>query len=52
MSIEDITTEIRRGKNNRRDFVVTADVVTTELMYEEDLDSLVVDVSENITLFK
>lgn len=46
MSIEDITTEIRRGKNDRRDFVVNADVVTTEKIYEKDLDSLIEDVSK------
>ena len=46
MSIEDVTTEIRRGKNNRRDFVVTADVVTTEKMDQANLDSLVADVSQ------
>ncbi|KAL7528885.1 hypothetical protein ACHAXR_003558 [Thalassiosira sp. AJA248-18] len=40
MSIEDISTEIRRGKNNRRDFVVTAEVVTTEKMDQEHLDEL------------
>mmetsp|Transcript_13034 Transcript_13034/g.27440 ORF Transcript_13034/g.27440 Transcript_13034/m.27440 type:complete len:416 (-) Transcript_13034:143-1390(-) len=43
MSIEDISTEIRRGKNDRRDFVVNADVVTTEKIYEKDLDSLIED---------
>ncbi len=40
MSIEDITTEIRRGENDRRDFVVNAEVVTTERMDKEHLDSL------------
>jgi hypothetical protein len=32
MSIEDVTTEIRRGKHGQRDFVVTAEVVTSEPM--------------------
>ncbi len=32
MSIEDITTEIRRGKHGQCDFVVTAEVVTSEPM--------------------
>ncbi len=50
MSIEDITTDIRRGKNNRRDFVVNADVVTTEKIYEKDLDSLIQDVSKPVCL--
>ncbi|KAL9179914.1 hypothetical protein ACHAXT_007884 [Thalassiosira profunda] len=40
MSIEDVTTEIRCGKNNRRDFVITAEVVTSEKMDEEHFDSL------------
>ena len=46
MSIEDVTTEIRRGKNNRRDFVVTAEVVTTERMDQEHLDSLYAEFEE------
>ncbi|KAL3811060.1 hypothetical protein ACHAXA_004571 [Cyclostephanos tholiformis] len=37
MSIEDITTEIRRGKNGQRDFVVNAEVITTEKMDEDHL---------------
>ena len=37
MSIEDVTTEIRRGKYGQRDFVVTAEVVTTEPMDREKL---------------
>lgn len=37
MSIEDITTEIRWGKNDGRDFVVNAEVVTTEKMDQEHL---------------
>ena len=37
MSIEDVATEIRCGKNNRRDFVITAEVVTSEKMDEEHL---------------
>lgn len=45
MSIEDVTTEIRRGRGSRRDFVITADVVTTEKMEQHNLDSLVADVS-------
>lgn len=40
MSIEDITTEIRRGKNGRRDFVVTAEVITTEKMDREHFEEL------------
>ena len=51
MSIEDVTTEIRRGKGNRRDFVVTADVITTERMYQEGLGSLVADVSVCFSFF-
>jgi glycine cleavage system regulatory protein len=43
MSIEDVTTELRRGKNNRRDFVINAEVVTSETMDQEKLDSLVAD---------
>lgn len=45
MSIEDVTTEIRRGRGSRRDFVITADVVTAEKMDQHHLDSLVADVS-------
>ena len=37
MSIEDVTTEIRRGKNCQRDFVVNAEVVTAEKMDQEHL---------------
>ena len=37
MSIEDVTTEIRRGKNGQRDFVVNAEVVTAEKMDQEHL---------------
>ena len=43
MSIEDVTTEIRRGKNNGRDFVINAEVVTTEHMDQENLDSLLAE---------
>lgn len=43
MSIEDITTEIRRGKNNQRDFVATAEVIVTERMCQEQLDSLLAE---------
>ena len=44
MSIEDVTTEIRRGKNNNsRDFVINAEVVTTEHMDQEHLDSLLAE---------
>lgn len=37
MSIEDVTTEIRRGKYGQRDFVVNAEVVTAEKMDQEHL---------------
>ncbi|KAL7528502.1 hypothetical protein ACHAWF_002588 [Thalassiosira exigua] len=37
MSIEDIATQIRRGEGDRRDFVVTAEVVTSEHMDEEHM---------------
>ena len=37
MSVDDITTELRMGKDNRRDFVVNAEVITTEKMDEKDL---------------
>jgi len=37
MSIEDVTTEIRRGKNGQRDFVVNAEVVTADKMDQEHL---------------
>ena len=40
MSIEDITTEIRVGKNNERDFVVWAEVITTDKMEMEHFESL------------
>ena len=50
MSIEDVTTEIRRGRGNRRDFVITADVVTAEKMDQHHLDSLVADVSLQSTV--
>jgi len=43
MSIEDISTEIRRGRNGHRDFVVTAEVVTSIKMEQENLDSLVAE---------
>ena len=43
MSIEDVTTEIRRGKNNGRDFVINPEVVTTEHMDQEHLDSLLAE---------
>jgi len=46
MSIEDITTEIRRGKNGQRDFVATAEVITTEKMNQEHLDSLLAEFQE------
>jgi hypothetical protein len=46
MSIEDVTTEIRRGKGNRRDFVINMDVVTVEKMDKEHLDSMVSEASE------
>jgi len=43
MSVEDITTELRMGKDNRRDFVVNAEVITTEKMDEKDFDSLLAE---------
>lgn len=43
MSIEDVTTEIRRGKSGQRDFVVNAEVVTTENMDEDHLNSFVAE---------
>ena len=46
MSIEDVTTEIRRGKNNGRDFVINAEVVTTEHMDQEHLDSLLAELQK------
>mmetsp|Transcript_59519 Transcript_59519/g.126532 ORF Transcript_59519/g.126532 Transcript_59519/m.126532 type:complete len:411 (-) Transcript_59519:388-1620(-) len=46
MSIEDITTEIRRGKDDRRDFVITAEVVTSERLDQEHLDSLLSEFQE------
>jgi glycine cleavage system regulatory protein len=39
MSIEDVTTEIRRGKGGQRNFVVNAEVVTVENMDQDNLDS-------------
>ena len=42
-SIEDVTTEIRRGRTNKRDFVVTADVVATEKLDKEHLDSILAE---------
>lgn len=45
MSIEDVTTEIRRGKGNRRDFVTNMDVVTAEKMDQQHLDAMVAEVS-------
>ena len=44
-SIEDITTEIRRGRasKSKRDFVVTADVVATERLDQERLDSILAE---------
>lgn len=41
MSIEDIATEIRRGKDGRRDFVVNAEVAMSSKIDQEDLDSLI-----------
>eukprot|EP00985_Skeletonema_marinoi_P008281 scaffold3712_cov145-Skeletonema_marinoi.AAC.3 len=43
MSIEDVQTEIRRGEQNKRDFVVNAEVVTTSRMDQEDLDSVIAE---------
>ena len=43
MSIEDVTTEIRRGSGNRRDFVINMDVVTAVKMDQEHLDAMVAD---------
>ena len=43
MSIEDVQTEIRRGEQNKRDFVVNAEVVTTTRMDQEDLDSVIAE---------
>ncbi|EJK65411.1 hypothetical protein THAOC_13728, partial [Thalassiosira oceanica] len=42
-SIEDVTTEIRRGRTSKRDFVVTADVVATEMLEREHLDSILAE---------
>ena len=46
MSIEDVQTEIRRGNNNTRDFVINAEVVTTYRMDQEDLDSVFAEFQE------
>lgn len=43
MSVEDITTELRQGKNNRRDFVVNAELVTSEKMDQKQLDDLLAE---------
>jgi len=43
LSIEDVTTEIRRGRTSKRDFVVTADVVATEMLEREHLDSILAE---------
>lgn len=44
MSIEDVQTEIRRGKGNgKRDFVINAEVVSTTQMDQEDLDSVIAE---------
>jgi len=43
MSIEDVTTEIRMGKEKQRDFVIDADIVTTEDMEQEHFDSLLAE---------
>mmetsp|Transcript_18170 Transcript_18170/g.27504 ORF Transcript_18170/g.27504 Transcript_18170/m.27504 type:complete len:398 (-) Transcript_18170:216-1409(-) len=45
MSVEDITTEIRMGEKGRRDFVVNVEVVTSQKMDQENLDSLLAEVS-------
>lgn len=47
MSIEDVTTEIRRGKGNRRDFVTNMDIVTVEKMDQDHLDAMVAEVSNS-----
>ena len=43
MSIEDVTTDIRMGKGKQRDFVIDADIVTTEDMEQEHFDSLLAE---------
>jgi len=48
MSIEDVTTEIRRGQGNHRDFVTNMDVVTAEKMDQKHLDAMIADVSHGI----
>jgi len=53
MSVEDITTEIRRGEKGRRDFVVNVEVVTSQKMDQENLDSLLAefqDLKEELNL--
>ena len=45
MSIEDLTTELRLGKNGRREFVVKARVSSGNLADKENLEACIEDIS-------
>jgi len=46
MSVENLTTELRRGKCGRRDFVVNADVITCHVQEEEELKKVINDIQK------
>lgn len=46
MSVENLTTELRQGKSGRRDFVVNADVITSQIMEEEELKEVINDIQK------
>ena len=41
MSMENVTTELRRGKGDQRNFVVEADCIATSHMDQEEIHDLV-----------
>ena len=44
LSVESLTTELRVGKQGRRDFVVECDCVTSQKLTKDDRDEIVRDI--------
>ena len=45
MSVENLTTELRIGKNQEREFVINLLVSSPDLKHKENIDQCIVDIS-------
>ena len=46
MNVENLSTELRRGKNGRRDFVVNADAIMCQILQEKELKQIIDDIQK------